>query len=40
LAQDNIEVAEKLVNEILKDFPKDMQSTETRGTIALKKRTA
>jgi len=38
LAQDRIETAEKLVNEILKEFPKDMQATETRGIIALKKK--
>lgn len=38
LAQDRIDAAEKLVNEILKDYPKDMQATETRGIIALKKK--
>ncbi|MBU4447445.1 MAG: tetratricopeptide repeat protein [Proteobacteria bacterium] len=38
LAQDHIEAAEKQVNEILKDYPKDMQATETRGIIALKKK--
>jgi len=38
LAQDQIEAAEKLVNDILKDYPKDMEATETRGIIALKKK--
>ncbi|HLD47062.1 MAG TPA: tetratricopeptide repeat protein, partial [Desulfobaccales bacterium] len=37
-AQDHIEAAEKLVNEILKTYPKDMLATETRGIIALKKK--
>ena len=38
LAQHHVDVAEKLVNEILKDHPKDMQATETRGIIALDKK--
>jgi len=37
LAQGHIEAAEKLVTEILKAYPKDMQATETRGIIALNK---
>lgn len=37
LAQNHIEAAEKLLNEILQAYPKDMQATETRGIIALKK---
>ncbi len=36
--QDHIDEAEKLVNEILKDHPKDMRATETRGIIALNKK--
>ena len=38
LAQDQVDAAEKLVNEVLKDQPKDMQATETRGIIALGKK--
>jgi tetratricopeptide (TPR) repeat protein len=38
LVQGHIDVAEKLVNEVLKDHPKDMQATETRGLIALRKK--
>jgi len=38
LAQDHIDAAEKLVNEILKDHPKDMDATEIRGIIALNKK--
>ena len=38
LAQGHIDAAEKLVNEVLKDHPKDMQATETRGIIALDKK--
>ncbi len=38
LAQDQVEVAEKLVNEVLKAQPKDLQATETRGIIALAKK--
>ena len=37
LAQNHIEAAEKLVTEILKAYPKDMEATETQGVIALKK---
>ena len=38
LAQGQVEAAEKLVNEVLKAQPKDMQATETRGIIALGKK--
>jgi tetratricopeptide (TPR) repeat protein len=38
LAQDQVDPAEKLVKEVLKDQPKDMQATETRGIIALGKK--
>ena len=37
-AQNQIDAAEKLVNEVLKDHPKDMDATETRGLIALSKK--
>jgi tetratricopeptide (TPR) repeat protein len=35
LAQGRKDEAEKLVNKVLKDHPKDMNATETRGLIAL-----
>ena len=38
MTQNHIDEAEKLVNEILKDHPKDMRATETRGIIALSKK--
>jgi tetratricopeptide (TPR) repeat protein len=38
LAQDQFDAAEKLVNEVLKNQPRDMQATETRGIIALGKK--
>jgi len=38
LARGQVEVAEKLANEVLKTNPKDMQATETRGIIALSKK--
>ncbi|MDP1761202.1 MAG: tetratricopeptide repeat protein, partial [Deltaproteobacteria bacterium] len=37
-SQGHIDKAEKLVNEVLKDHPKDMDATEIRGTIALNKK--
>jgi tetratricopeptide (TPR) repeat protein len=38
LAQGRIDAAEKLVNEVLKSHPKDMDATEIRGIIALNKK--
>jgi tetratricopeptide (TPR) repeat protein len=38
LAQNHIDAAEKLANEVLKAHPKDMQATEIRGIIALGKK--
>ena len=38
LGQNHIDAAEKLVNEVLKEHPKDMHATETRGIIALQKK--
>ncbi len=38
LAQNHVDAAEKLVNEVLKDHPKDMGATEIRGIIALNKK--
>jgi tetratricopeptide (TPR) repeat protein len=38
LAQDHLDEAEKLVKEVLKDHPKDMNANETRGIIALSKK--
>ena len=38
LAQNHIDAAEKLANEVLKNHPKDMNATETRGIIALQKK--
>jgi tetratricopeptide (TPR) repeat protein len=38
LARGQVELAEKLVNEVLKANPKDMQATETQGIIALGKK--
>jgi tetratricopeptide (TPR) repeat protein len=37
-SQGHIDAAEKLVNEVLKDHPKDMDATEIRGIIALHKK--
>ena len=37
-SQGHIDAAEKLVNEVLKDHPKDMDATEIRGIIALNKK--
>jgi tetratricopeptide (TPR) repeat protein len=37
-SQGHIDKAEKLVNEVLKDYPKDMDATEIRGIIALNKK--
>jgi tetratricopeptide (TPR) repeat protein len=34
----HLDAAEKLVNEVLKDHPKDMDATEIRGVIALNKK--
>lgn len=38
VAQGHTAEGEKLANEVLKDNPKDMQATETRGIIALSKK--